>query len=135
MSFASDLQKFSGSVQSMFDAVLGEAIIGVTDEMVALTPAQTGNARSNYFWSADSETFATTDPASIARDGSPSMERAKSFAKDAKAGGMSVMSNSVSYIWDLEYGSSMKAPAGMVRTVVARWPQIIGRAAEKRAMK
>ncbi len=130
--FAADLAKFEAYAIKRCDDVLHESIIGLTKEVVLLTPHITGTARSNYFWS--SATPGTASSVSVSVDGAPSLERAITFGASAKAGGKVHLYTSLSYIGDLEYGAPGHAPYAMMRTAAARWKQI-GADAEKRASK
>lgn len=132
MSFASDLRRFCNTTQKTYNKVLAESILGLTREMVLLTPCNTGLARSNYLWG--DQPVSGYNATARSSNGQQSLDAASAFAKRAVAGGVCFMSNNVPYILDLEYGSSFKAPSGMVRTIIARWPQI-GADAVARALK
>lgn len=128
--FAADLAKFEEYAIKRCDAVLRESIIGLTQSVVELTPFITGRARSNYFWSNDSGNTETSTDAD--KTGAPSLSRAVSFGNSVKAGGTVQLTTALSYIGDLEYGKSDRAPHAMMRTTAARWKQI-GHDAEMRA--
>jgi hypothetical protein len=128
--FAEDLAAFKEYAVKRFDRVVGECVIGITDAIVPATPAQTGNARSNYFWGGFVGGETST---SISVDGQASLDRARTFAASVKAGKTIYMYNNVGYILDLEFGSSTKAPSGMARVLEAKWKQI-GDEAVKRAV-
>ena len=120
--FADQLRSFSRSTGVKLDKVVRKVVIDMTSEIVAMTPVDTGHARSNYFWG--NQRVSEADPTS-STNGASSIYRAYEFSRSVKAGGVCYITNNLPYIMKLEYGSSKQAPAGMARITVARWQQLV----------
>lgn len=129
--FVRDLKSFGDKIDLLFDRVVHECCIGLTEELVRETPVRTGAARSNYFWSVGAPSNETT-AANIDHNGQASLDRANAFRP--KAGGTVRVTNSLFYIQELEFGVPGQTPHAMFRVAASRWKKI-GAEAERRAMK
>lgn len=126
MSFQGDISKFAQKTGIAMDKIVRKVNIDMTRDLVKLTPVDTGLARSNWFFGFERDKSVDS---SRVKSGSPSFARSAAFASTLKAGDVWYITNNVSYIMPLEYGHSKKAPGGMARVTVARWQEIVGKAA------
>lgn len=87
-----------------------------------------GRFRANWMFgigAIDPDTSAPPDAS-----GGASMARVQAGAASMQMGQVAFVSNALPYAMALEYGHSTQAPAGMVRTTLADWPQIVREAME-----
>ena len=128
MTFSADLRAFRNRTGIKFDQVVRKVVFDMTAGIVKMTPVDTGQARSNYFWGVQEVT--ATDPTQT-KAGAPSITRAAEFATNLSAGGVVFLTNNLPYIMPLEFGSSKQAPAGMARVTVARFQAMVDAAARR----
>lgn len=128
MSFSSDMRNATKSIIDAHDKITRAATLDFFTGTVKDTPVDTGRARGNWVTT-------TGQPAQgeIDREDKPGTTViAEIVAKTPEGAGQETfMSNSLPYIEALEYGSSQKAPDGMVRRNLARVQRIVDAAVAK----
>ena len=90
------------------------------------TPVDTGAARNSWY----TNLGATNNGEGARGDdrgGSGSIKQMQAEVSKAELGGRVLLYNNLPYIERLEDGYSDQAPAGMVKTTLADWPQIVAR--------
>ena len=120
--FGDALHAWAQQTGIRFDQIVRKVTIDITRDLMLATPVDTGLARSNWFFGNDR---VSDVEATASKNGGPSIKRALAWAAGLKAGGIFYITNNLSYILKLEFGSSKQAPAGMARVTVARWQKIV----------
>lgn len=132
MSFSSDLRKIANKARGNIDQVARKVAGEAFSSIIMMTPVHEGRARGN--WSAGVGEYSTTpDEKKIDKSGAATIAAAQAVANSAGAGKIIYLTNSLPYIRPLEFGSSKKAPAGMVRVTAERFETFVSDAA--RAVK
>ena len=127
MSFAGDLQKFADKTGIRMDQVVRKVAFDLDRDLVKACPVDTGMARSNFFIGLDRISSVETE---ASKNGAPSVARAAAFTSTLKAGGTFYITNNLPYILKImEYGSSDQMASGGLTRIVARWQQIVDKAA------
>lgn len=128
MSFTSDTDRAVRKIIDAQDKIARAATIDFFSGTVKDTPVDTGRARGNWVTSVGSPAQGEID-----REDKPGTTViAEIVAKTPEGAGQETfMSNSLPYIEALEYGSSQKAPDGMVRRNLARVQRIVDQAIAK----
>ena len=127
MSFSGDLQKFADKTGIRMDQVVRKVCLDLTRDLVKACPVDTGLARSNFFFGIDRSATTGTD---ASKNGAPSVIRSAAFASTLKAGGTFYITNNLPYILKImEYGSSDQMATGGLTRIVARWQEIVDKAA------
>ena len=105
-----------------FRLSVNEAFISAVEK----TPVRDGIARNSWF-----SNLGNSNGGEVAREGSESGQESINaiYAATGKMrlGDSVLLYNNLPYIERLEDGYSLQAPVGMVKTVVADWPQIVAR--------
>lgn len=128
MSFSSDMRNATKSIIDAHDKITRAATLDFFTGTVKDTPVDTGRARGNWVTSVDTPAQGEIDR----EDKTGSTVTAEIVAKTPEKAGQEVfMSNSLPYIDALEYGSSTKAPNGMMRRNLARVQRIVDKAIAK----
>ena len=128
MSFASDMAKFAENAGKSLEATGQGIALSLFTAIIKDTPVDTGRARGN--WQA---TIGTPARGVIDRSGDAgAIAEVTSESKNFESGTVFYLTNSLPYIYGLEYGKSrVKAPEGMVRKNVARIQSIVAAEARK----
>ena len=127
MSFASDMAKFAENAGKSLEATGQGIALSLFTAIIKDTPVDTGRARGN--WQA---TIGTPARGVIDRSGDAgAIAEVTSESKNFEAGTVFYLTNSLPYIYGLEYGRSKQSPAGMVRKNVARIQSIVAAEARK----
>lgn len=131
--FRASLAAWRPKLQGRLDAVVRRIVMTVAHEVIIGgtygpgTPIRTGFARASWYVSVGSPSRETPAPEADENagpgaygDGSDAFSDINSSLSEVHAGGPTVyLLNDASYIRSLEYGSSLQAPAGMVRVVLS----------------
>ena len=101
---------------------INEAFLSV----ILKTPVDKGAAINSWFTNLGG-TNGGEGERQASRSGDDSIRAMQSEVNRAELGGRVLLYNNLPYIERLEDGYSLQAPAGMVKTTVADWPQIVAR--------
>lgn len=85
-----------------------------------------GRYRANWMFGVGSINTSTVDAPDAS--GAVSMARVRAGASGMRMGPVAFVSNSLPYAYRIEYGWSTQAPNGVVRAVIADWPDIVAEA-------
>jgi len=126
-SFLSRMNAVSDTMMANTSKVIREAAIAAASEAIMRTPVKTGNAMVNWKASFGSPKRKHTDPpATDSVDTNRQVASAEALTNAANAikgwkigRGNIYIANPVSYIFDLDRGSSMQARAGMTNFAIA----------------
>lgn len=124
MSFTSDIEKFKDKVEVATEKTFRGSILEIFASIIRRTPVKTGRARGN--WQASLNRYANL---AIFAKPVAAITRARTTASKAKTSDTVYMVNNLPYIKELEEGSSLQAPAGMVRVTIAEWKRIVAKQA------
>lgn len=123
MSFTKDLDAFLAKAQANMDAVLQGTAAEVGKRLVERTPVESGAARGNWTVGINAPNVVETgrtDPG-----GSETVAAIAEAAKAARDGDSVYITNTSSYIAQLEDGSSTQAPNGMVSVTASEGAAIV----------
>jgi serine protease inhibitor len=112
--------------EDKIDDCLQTIVLKLGENVVTLSPVDTGRFKGNWQLSID-----TTTSASLLRedpDGYLALADMARTANSFTAGQVAYIQNHVLYGYDLEYGSSKQAPDGMLRITAARFVRIVNEA-------
>jgi serine protease inhibitor len=112
--------------EEKIDDCLQTIVLKLGENVVTLSPVDTGRFKGNWQLSID-----TTTSASLLRedpDGYLALADMARTANSFTAGQVAYIQNHVLYGYDLEYGSSKQAPDGMLRITAARFVRIVNEA-------
>lgn len=112
--------------EDKIDDCLQTIVLKLGENVVTLSPVDTGRFKGNWQLSID-----TTTSASLLRedpDGYLALADMARTANSFTAGQVAYIQNHVLYGYDLEYGSSKQAPDGMLRITAARFARIVNEA-------
>jgi hypothetical protein len=128
MSFSDDVRRFALKAAEAQDKIARTAALELFTGVIRSTPVDTGRARGNWQTSVGQPT-----PNEIDRDDKSGAQAVSEVqAKTPEGAGREVfLTNNLPYIYSLEYGSSSKAPQGMVRINFARVQKMVAVAAAK----
>lgn len=122
MGFTDDIKKFAAKVKKAERQVITAATFQVSELVILTTPVKTGRAANN--WNAsigamDLSINSIPDPsAKIA------LAALQVHAEDAP-GNLFFLTNNLPYIVPLEFGSSKRAPGGMLRVSVKEFKRAL----------
>lgn len=112
--------------------VAQDVAIVMSDKVIHRTPVDTGRARGN--WTPALNTIEQRDAEVFDVSGDVTARQARNIALAMHLGQVFTLSNSVPYIFRLEYlGWSRQAPFGFLGITVAEFQQIVRQAVLKRA--
>lgn len=129
MSFALDVSKFVEKAKKNPEKVMRQVSIKLFSAIIKTTPVKYGRARMNWMASDGTPASGTTDATD--KSGNIAIGNATSFVLKAADWHEFTLTNNLPYAQRLEYGWSQQAPAGMVRTNVSRFQQLINEEASK----
>lgn len=129
MSFALDVSKFVEKAKKNPEKVMRQVSIKLFSAIIKASPVDTGRFRMNWMASGGTPATGTTDATD--KSGNIATGNAKSFVLKAADWHEFTLANNLPYAQRLEYGWSQQAPAGMVRTNVSRFQQLINEEANK----
>ncbi len=129
MSFALDVSKFVEKAKKNPEKVMRQVSIKLFSAIIKASPVDTGRFRMNWMASGGIPASGVTDATD--KSGSTATGNATSFVLKAADWREFTLTNNLPYAQRLEYGWSQQAPAGMVRTNVSRFQQLINEEANK----
>lgn len=129
MSFALDVSKFVEKAKKNPEKVMRQVSIKLFSAIIKASPVDTGRFRMNWMASGCTPAFGTTDATD--KSGNIAIGNATSFVLNATDWRDFTLTNNLPYAQRLEYGWSQQAPAGVVRTNVSRFQQLINEEANK----
>jgi hypothetical protein len=130
--FALDIAKFVEKTKGRVDLVVTKMTLDVFNAVIMKTPVDTGRARAN--WRASVGKYSVFVDDDCDKTGQEAMAQVAAVIGPAKGGGISYLTNSLSYISVLEYGrasgkpGSIQAPNGMVRITCQEFQDYVQRA-------
>lgn len=129
MSFALDVSKFVEKAKKNPEKVMRQVSIKLFSAIIKASPVDTGRFRMNWMASGGTPTSGVTDATD--KSGNTATGNATSFVLKAADWREFTLTNNLPYAQRLEYGWSQQAPAGIVRTNVSRFQQLINEEANK----
>lgn len=129
MSFALDVSKFVEKAKKNPEKVMRQVSIKLFSAIIKASPVDTGRFRMNWMASGGTPASGTTDATD--KPGNTATGNATSFVLKAADWREFTLTNNLPYAQRLEYGWSQQAPAGVVRTNVSRFQQLINEEANK----
>lgn len=129
MSFALDVSKFVEKAKKNPEKVMRQVSIKLFSAIIKASPVDTGRFRMNWMASGGTPAAGTTDATD--KSGNTAIGNATSFVLKAANWHEFTLTNNLPYAQRLEYGWSQQAPAGVVRTNVSRFQQLINEEANK----
>ena len=110
-SFSADLNAFSKRTGVDLEVVVRKVALEIFDGVTEKTPVDTGRAKGNWNMSVGSMDTSIDDSATSTAKGQPAKTPSINFT-----GGIRpvYITNSLPYIYALEYGHSQQAPKGML---------------------
>lgn len=128
MSFSKDIRSFVSKATTAHDKITRAATLELFSGVIKDTPVDTGRARGNWQTSVGSPAAGELDRED--KSGALAMAEVQQKAPPG-AGQVTLLTNNLPYIEQLENGSSRKAPEGMVRKNVDRVQRIVDAAIRK----
>lgn len=113
MSFAQELKSEIAIANKDMDTAWKKSVVKAFNEVVMGTPVDTGIARKSWLMGDNNSGAVGTSQLNVLPFMVP------------KIGGSVLLYSNLVYIERLENGWSAQAPVGMVKVVVARWPNIV----------
>lgn len=129
MSFALDVSKFVEKAKKNPEKVMRQVSIKLFSAIIKASPVDTGRFRMNWMASGGTPASRVTDATD--KSGNTATGNATSFVLNASDWREFTLTNNLPYAQRLEYGWSQQAPAGVVRTNVSRFQQLINEEANK----
>lgn len=129
MSFALDVSKFVEKAKKNPEKVMRQVSIKLFSAIIKASPVDTGRFRMNWTASGGIPASGITDATD--KSGNIAIGNATSFVLKATGWHEFTLTNNLPYAQRLEYGWSQQAPAGVVRTNVSRFQQLINEEANK----
>lgn len=129
MSFALDVSKFVEKAKKNPEKVMRQVSIKLFSAIIKASPVDTGRFRMNWMASGGTPSSGTTDATD--KSGNIAIGNATSFVIKAADWHEFTLTNNLPYAQRLEYGWSQQAPAGVVRTNVSLFQQLINEEANK----
>lgn len=129
MSFALDVSKFVEKAKKNPEKVMRQVSVKLFSAIIKASPVDTGRFRMNWMVSGGTPASGITDATD--KSGNIAIGNATSFVLKATDWHEFTLTNNLPYAQRLEYGWSQQATAGMVRTNVSRFQQLINEEANK----
>lgn len=121
MSFSKQLQAFADKTKSQLPNGFKKVVFDLFNDIVARTPVRDGIARASWRISIGGPDLSNEEGNTGALpDPMLQLNKVGSLSLDEMEQGIFI-TNTVSYILDLEYGHSQQAPQGMVRVALKEW--------------
>jgi len=125
MEFNYTFKQVGEALEENLDKVLKASVMDMAESIVEKTPVLTGFARASWWTYIGAKSPNPAQPvAGPVVPFNPGAAIALPLTQ-AKFGTRVTLANNADYIDKLEYGSSRKAPQGMVRISLPAWPQIV----------
>lgn len=140
--FSLDISRFVEKAQGRIDLVVQKVTLDVFRSVIMMSPVGNpalwknpesapegyvgGRFRGN--WIADIGNYSTNILNNFDKSGNETIKKVSAIVARGKSGGVVYLVNNLPYAQRLEYGYSMQAPAGMVRTTIANYQSYINNA-------
>lgn len=129
MSFALDVSNFVEKAKKNPEKVMRQVSIKLFSAIIKASPVDTGRFRMNWMASGGVPASGVTDATD--KSGNVAIRNATSFVLNDADWREFTLTNNLPYAQRLEYGWSQQAPAGVVRTNVSLFQQLINEEANK----
>lgn len=127
--FELDIQKFVDKAKGNIDLVIRKIALDLFRRVIMKSPVDTGRFKGNWqvaIGSIPAGVLAIDD-----KSGTATISKMTAAVLGLKAGQVIYLVNNLSYARPLEYGHSKQAPAGVVRTTLQEFPQVVSKAANE----
>lgn len=127
--FELDIQKFVDKAKGNIDLVIRKIALDLFRRVIMKSPVDTGRFKGNWqvaIGSIPAGVLAIDD-----KSGSATISKMTAAVLGLKAGQVIYLVNNLEYARPLEYGHSKQAPAGVVRTTLQEFPQVVAKAANE----
>lgn len=131
-SFELDIARFVAKAKGNVDLVIRKVALDLFKRVIWKSPVDTGRFKGNWQVAIGAIPAGTLELKDTTEKGTMSvatLSRVQADMLDLKAGEIIYLVNNLSYARRLEYGYSKQAPAGMVRTTLSEFPQVVRTAA------
>lgn len=126
MDFLDTINEWIENVETNIEDVLQTVTFMIGKELVVISPVDTGLFRGN--WQMTIGGVSTHSLIRYDTTGAQSISDMQRTVRTFTPGQVAYIQNNLTYGYDLEYGSSMQAPNGMVRITEARFRLILEQA-------
>jgi hypothetical protein len=126
--FELDIARFVAKANGNVNLVIRKIALDIFSRVIQKTPVDTGRLRGS--WTVSIGAIAAGNIA-LDKSGSATIARATAATLNLKAGDVVYLTSNVIYARALEYGHSKQAPAGMIRTTLQEFPQVVAKAASE----
>lgn len=127
MSFSNDIRRFTEKTRKAHDQIARTATLELFSGVVRANPVDTGASRGAWTTSVGAP---ADSPDRLDKSGALAISEISEKTPPG-AGQVTLLSNSLPYIFQLEEGSSKQAPAGMVRINIDRVQKMVDAAIRK----
>lgn len=127
--FELDIQRFVAKAKGNIDLVVRKIALDLFRRVIMKSPVDTGRFKGNWqvaIGSIPAGVLAIDD-----KSGSATISKMTAAVLGLKAGQVIYLVNNLAYARKLEYGHSKQAPAGVVRTTLQEFPQVVSKAANE----
>jgi len=121
--FSLDISNFAKKTGLNIDTVVRRFTLEIFSDVILLTPVDTGRARGS--WTVGAYTLPAAYNDGEDKSGSEAIGKATTAVLGSDPGRSVFLASNLIYMPPLEYGSSQKAPRGMVRITLAKAQQTI----------
>ena len=129
VSFELDIQEFVEKAKGNIDLVIRKIALDLFRRVIMKSPVDTGRFKGNWqvaIGSIPAGVLAIDD-----KTGTATISKMTAAVLGLKAGQVIYLVNNLEYARPLEYGHSKQAPAGVVRTTLQEFPQVVSKAASE----
>jgi hypothetical protein len=124
--FLDTITQWIEETEQRVDETLQTIVLKIGESVVTLSPVDTGRFRGNWQLGIDQTT--TSSLVRMDPEGFATLSEIAQKVNTFTAGQIAYIQNHVLYGYDLEYGSSMQAPDGVVRVTAQRFARIVNEA-------
>lgn len=127
--FELDIQKFVNKAKGNITLVIRKIALDLFRRVIMKSPVDTGRFKGNWqvaIGSIPAGVLAIDD-----KSGTATISKMTAAVLGLKAGQVIYLVNNLEYARPLEYGHSKQAPAGVVRTTLQEFPQVVSKAANE----
>ena len=124
--FHIDLTAIVEKTKLRIDDVVQKATFDIFRSVILKSPVDTGRFKAN--WQSSVGSYASISIDATDPSGTSTINAMASVALSTKAGNIVYLTNNLPYATFLEYGGSIQAPSGMVRTTITEYQQYINSA-------
>ena len=124
--FLDTITQWIEETETRVDETLQTIVLKIGESVVTLSPVDTGRFKGNWQLGIDQTT--TSSLVRMDPEGFATLSEIAQKVNSFTAGQIAYIQNHVLYGYDLEYGSSMQAPDGVVRVTAQRFARIVNEA-------